>query len=314
VRGEFSPELRALAERQFGAFTRIQARNRGVSWHTLQRRVDWGVLREETERVLVVNGSPDSFEQRAMIGRLHAGPGSGMSVTSAAAHFGLSGFDLEPIHISRPRTNDRAARVGVVWHHPRLLPKHHLVVVNGLVVTTPARTLADLLLEPDMHEARVERALDSARSAALVNHSQLATMAREWCERGRTGSAFLRDYLERKPVDWTPPASNLARRFIHLVVEAGMPEPRSEVNVGDVAAWLGRVDCLDPELPLVAEIDSKRFHTAPLDEDADHVRDERMTRAGFEVVRFAEDEVWYQPKVVVERWRTARREARRRAC
>jgi very-short-patch-repair endonuclease len=65
-------------------------------------------------------------------------------------------------------------------------------------------------------------------------------------------------------------------------------------------------------LPLIAEIDSDRFHAAPLDAAADAKRDDDMRRAGFEVVRFTESEVWYKPREVVGRWREMRREVRRR--
>ena len=303
--------LAELARSQFGAVARYQTRAAGLRVDAVDRRVAWGTFREATPRVLVSTAAPDTFEQRAMVAKLDAGPGSAVSVVTAVAYFGLPGFDLEPIHVSRPRRDDRRPSDGVVWHHPRLLPSHHLLVLdNGLTLTTPARALADLFAVPKMHVQRVERAIDTARSSRLTNHALLRKMADEWCERGREGSTALRDYLERKPVDWVPAASNVARRFIQLIVDAGMPEPRSEVNVGDEIAWLGRVDCLDPELPLVAEIDSERFHAAPLDAEADEHRDEGMNRGGFRVERFTESEVWYKPGDVVRRWRDARHEVR----
>ncbi len=216
-------------------------------------------------------------------------------------------------HVVRPRElRHRPNPEGVIWHRPTFLPPHHLAVVNGLVVTTPARTLADLGNLGTMHPMRMSRAIESAWSAGLVTRRHLEVMADEWCERGRRGSAFLHEYLESRPVDWIPPASNLAGRFIRLIVEAGLPEPRSEVNVG-VDRWLGRVDCLDPELPLIAEIDSDRYHVAPIDADADAQRDQDMREAGFTVVRFREFDVWHRPHDVVERWRSARRSVLRSA-
>ena len=68
-----------------------------------------------------------------------------------------------PIHVSRPRRNAHKPPSDVTWHHPRLLPDHHILVVNGLRVTTPARMIA------------------------------------EWCERGRRGSVWLREYVDSKP-------------------------------------------------------------------------------------------------------------------
>ena len=307
---EIDAKLNALAHRQFGAVAWYQTLDEGLRTDAVVRRVTWGVFRDATPRVIVSASAPDSFEQRATIARLDAGPGAAISVLTTLAWAGLSGFALEPIHVSRTRIGRREPPNGVIWHKPRLLLPSHVFEMNGLVTTTPTRALADMLAIPDFSEHRAERALDNARSSRLTNHVLLARMAGEWCERGRRGSTYLRDYLERKPADWVPPASNLARRFIALIVGAGMPEPRSEVNLGDEVAWLGRVDCLDPELPLVAEIDSDRYHTAPLDIAADQVRHDGLERGGFAVEHFDEHEVWYEPRSVIDRWRSKRNEVR----
>lgn len=303
--------LNALAHKQFGAVAWYQTVHEGLRNESVKRRVKWGIFREATPRVIVSTSAPDSFEQRATIARLDAGPGAAISVLTTLAWAGLPGFALEPIHISRLRTGRDAPPKGVVWHKPRLLLPSHVFELNGLVTTTPTRALADMLAIPRFNEHRAERALDNARSSRLTNHVLLTRMAGEWCERGRRGSTYLRDYLERKPADWVSPASNLARRFIALIVGAGMPEPRSEVNLGDEVAWLGRVDCLDPELPLIAEIDSEKYHTAPLDVAADGDRQDGLENGGFAFARFKEHEVWYEPRVVIDRWRSKRNEVRR---
>jgi very-short-patch-repair endonuclease len=137
-------------------------------------------------------------------------------------------------------------------------------------------------------------------------------MAEQWCARGRRGSAFIHAYLEQHPIAWQPPASNLEDRFRRLITDAGLPEPRRQVNLGDLTTWIGRVDFLDPEVPLVGEIDSDLFHIAPLDAESDEAREARLEAAGFVVKRFKESDVWYHGREVVERWREARREAARR--
>jgi very-short-patch-repair endonuclease len=187
------------------------------------------------------------------------------------------------------------------------------MLLNEMPSVTPTRALFDLANEGQTHPSRLERAINNAWVRRLTSGELLATMADEWCERGRRGSAFFREYLKSHPVDWQPPESNLERRFVELIVNAGMPEPKRQRNLGDDVTWIGRVDMLDPELPLIGEIDSDLFHTAPLDVAADSVRAERLSDAGFEVVRFSEFEVWHQGSVVVERWRKERLRARRLA-
>ncbi|MEY2419182.1 MAG: hypothetical protein QOG90_1862 [Actinomycetota bacterium] len=300
--------LNALARNQFGAIGRWQL---GVRRDAVDRRVEWGLYRDATPRVIVSTSSPDTFEQRATVARLDAGPGAAISVFTTLAWVGLSGFTLEPIHVARKRRDFRKPPNGVVSHIPRNLLPEHIIEVNGLITTTPTRALADMLTLPRTSAKRSERALDNARSSRLTNHVLLSRMADQLYGRGWPGTTFLRDYLERKPVDWVPPASNVARRFVEIITDAGFPEPRSEVDLGDEIAWLGRVDCLDPELPLVAEIDSDRFHTAPLDVESDARRDASMTRAGFAVIRFTEHDVWHNPRSVIDRWRAKRTEVRR---
>jgi hypothetical protein len=307
---EADGKLNEILSSQFGAVSREQGRSVKLNAHAMQRRVDSGALRWATDRVAVSTSAPDSFEQRTTVGLLDGGEGTALSSESALAYFGVSGFAAEPIHLSRTRTSNRDSLPNVVWHHPRYLPEHHVMRVNGLVVTTPARALADVA-NLGLHPKRLERAFDSAWAARLVNRPLLAQMATEWCERGRRGSAFMHEYLDSRPVDFVPAASNVARRFIQLVVDAGMPEPRSEVNVGDAVAWLGRVDCVDPEYPLVAEIDSERFHAAPIDAAGDEQREAGITRGGFTVVRFSEFRVWHRGSEVVDEWRAKRQEMRR---
>jgi hypothetical protein len=303
--------LAQIATTNFGVISRRRAHERDIDNEALLRRVNRGVLVVKTSRVLVVAGSTDSFERRATIMLEDGGPGTALGVDTALAWYGVAGFGLEPIHLLRPRGAKRESNEDVLWHRSRLLPSHHLVRVNGLVVATPARALADWGATPKLHPAKFARIVDNCLGAGLVSRPALDAMAAEWCERGRAGSAALHEYLDSRPKDWVAPASNLASRFISIIKEAGMPEPRSEVNVGDDVKWLGRVDCLDPELPLIAEIDSSRFHIAPLDAQADDKRDDEMTRAGFEVERFSEHQVWYEKSVVIERWRRARNRVRR---
>ncbi len=66
----------------------------------------------------------------------------------------------------------------------------------------------------------------------------------------------------------------------------------------------------DPDLPLIAEIDSDRFHVALLDAESDEARDERLTAAGFKVIRFPERRIWHDGRGVVDEWRDARHQLR----
>ena len=183
------------------------------------------------------------------------------------------------------------------------------VVVQCDVQTNSFLALFDLANDGETHHLKLERTFNNAWGRGLTSGQLLVQVADEWCERGRRGSAFIHEYLERHPISWQPPASNLEDRFRRIIAEAGMPEPRRQINLGDQTSWIGRVDFLDPEVPLVGEVDSDLFHVAALDAESDEEREERLEAAGFEVERFKEFDVWHDKQSVIARWRDARRRA-----
>lgn len=263
-----------------------------------------------TPLVLVLEGTPDTFERDAWIGLHHAGASAALTHDTSLAVWKVPGFALRPIHVSHNRARRLPPVAGVIFHRSRLWPEHHRLLLNEMPVVTPTRALFDVANEGEIHELALERAVNNAWARELTSGQELETLAKEWCARGRNGSAFMRAYLERHPIDWQPPASNLEARFKQLIVEAGMPEPVRQRNVGDQVRWIGRVDVRDPGLALIGEVDSDLFHTAPLDRESDAERDARLTAAGFVVKRFTEFEVWHDRRAVVERWRAGRAEAR----
>ena len=77
-----------------------------------------------------------------------------------------------------------------------------------------------------------------------------------------------------------------------------------QLDIGDSAAWIGRVDFAYPSARLVIELDSDRHHSSKLDRDADNLRDARLTRAGWRIVRIRWDDVVGGPDQVVTRIRS----------
>ncbi len=70
--------------------------------------------------------------------------------------------------------------------------------------------------------------------------------------------------------------------------------------------WLGRVDFKDRRLPLVVEVQSERYHTALLDQQADEDRLAALRAAGFVVVPVQDTDVWSRPAEVARRVGRAR--------
>ncbi len=310
---EAERRARELAAKTGGALGRERARAVEFSGSLLVRRLRSGEWCAPTPRVLLLTGAPATFERDAWVGLYEAGVGAAITTETALASWRVPGFSLRPIQIAHQRTSHTTELDVVAFHRPRLWPEHHRMLLNDMPIVTPTRALFDLANASEVHPKRVERAINNAWARGLTSGELLQKMADEWLQRGRRGSAFLREYLSTRPIDWQPPESNLEGRFVELIVRAGMPEPKRQRNTGDDVSWIGRIDMRDPELPLIGEIDSDLFHTAPLDVASDAERDERLTAAGFRVERFTEAQIWRDPSGVVERWRRARQQTQRRS-
>jgi hypothetical protein len=170
-------------------------------------------------------------------------------------------------------------------------------MLNDIRVTCPARMLFDLAA--NLGFKRLERAANSALGLKLVTVVDLRRMLNELGKRGRKGTRKFRLLVEKLERARGHAESGLEDDFLTLVVENGLPEPRLQVEMFDDDGFIGRVDAhWGPEL-VIAEVDSDWYHTAPLDEEADALRDKRLRALGYEVVRFSEHQIHRQPEYVL---------------
>ena len=249
----------------------------------------------ETPLVLRLAGSPRTFSQQCMVAALDAGEGSAVSHVAAAALWGFPGFSPVEVHVSRARGRSGRRTTSATLHEPRLLPDHHRTVVDGIPVTTVARTVFDLA--GCVHPLRAERALDNVLARRMVDLDGFRAVAIELLEHGRTGSALMRQLLEDRGAGYIPPASGLEARFFAILVAAGLEVPERQVDLG-AGTWVGRVDFYFRRARLIVEIDSERHHTSKLDAEADAHRDAAMRVAGFHVLRIREAQLGRSFEVV----------------
>jgi very-short-patch-repair endonuclease len=288
-----------LASRQHGALHTGQILDLGVPHAHVGTLVDRGDLIRVAPRVLVVAGSADSAERRASVAVLNAGVGACLSHQSGAAWWDLPGFLLEPWQVTRSRRIKDGRPYDAVVHEPRRFLAMHVVLLRGVPVTTPARTIFDLASLPGMPLGRLARALDSAWAARIVGHGSLQAMLDDLSGRGRRGIAVMRQLLEERGPGFVPVESSLERRFLWICERFGIGGFERQVVLGDHEV-IGRVDFRHRWQPVIVEIDSDRYHTSLLDRSADARRDELLTALGYTVCRFREKELWYRPEVVAE--------------
>jgi hypothetical protein len=186
---------------------------------------------------------------------------------------------------------------------------HHVVLMRQIPITTPARLFVDQAGR--LSETRTARLLDDLWGRNLLNFVLADRCIAELSRPGRTGLVLARTLLEKRGPDYRPPASNLERRVMHILEQAGHMQFVRQVDVGD-DDWIGRVDFRHAVLPLILEVQSELYHAGLSNEAADGHRLVRLRAGGFVVVELAEFDVWYRPDVVIAEVERGIREARAR--
>lgn len=293
-----------LAERQHGLVSRRQATALGVSrsqWRHWSQAGGWELV---TNRVVRRSGSPRTLQQRVLAAALDVGPSAYVSHWSAAALWGVPNVDVEPTDLIVVRGGSETASTLARTHRPRHLTDPFGAILDGIPVVRPALVL--LQLAPRVSAGRLQRLLDQLWSRRLLSAPSAARELAPLMHRGRAGTVALRALFESLPPGYVPPASGLEGRFASILERAGLSPMRRQIDLGGEESWSGRVDFVDPDLPLVVEVDSERYHSALTDVVADAARQARLEADGFVVRRFDETELWRYPERVVDEVRRVR--------
>jgi hypothetical protein len=291
-----------IAEPQHGAIARRQAMAAGATSKQITRRLANRRWEHVGEDVIVIPGVHRTWRLRVMIATL-AGPGGWACRRTAAALYRLPGFAENRVEIVRAVTACSLSALAVV-HRSRWLPPWHLTVVDGIPVTTPARTLFDLGAVVSF--PRLERAINNALIMRLVSYEELDAMLQEMALRGRSGTRPFRRVLEKLGPGKSATASELEDEFEALLIAAGEPIPERQVDVGG-AKWIGRVDYRDRGTPVIFEIDGRTYHQQMLEAEADADRDAELAAAGFALLRIKRHQLKNRPEWVLEKVREIRR-------
>ncbi|CAN5725944.1 hypothetical protein BH10ACT1_BH10ACT1_29530 [soil metagenome] len=239
---------------------------------------------------------------------LDAGPSSFVSHGPALAHWGATGFVVEPVDLIVVRGGRETSTKLATIHRPCHLPDPFGTVLDGVPVVRPAVAL--LQVAHGLHPARLKRVLDQLWAKRVLSGPSIRRELGPLMHRGRPGTAALRKLLDSLPADHVPPATGLESRFDEILEGAGLGVMRRQVDLGDEEQWSGRVDFLDRVLPLVVEIDSERYHSALSGVADDAAREAKLVAAGFHVLRFTDHDVWRRPGWTADEVRRVRRSLR----
>jgi very-short-patch-repair endonuclease len=222
---------------------------------------------------------------------LACGASAVVSHRSAAALWQLvrQASPSTPVDVSIP-VDSRRVRPGIRVRRVPTLTSDEVTELDGIPITTPARTLYDLGNSVGARE--LERALAEAFAQRLVRPTHLQRLLSRF--EGRRGSRALRTLLEDGEPVLT--RSEAEERFLALIRKAQLDSPA--VNA-EIAGY--EVDFLWRAERLVVEIDGFAFHSSPGAFEGDRRRDAVLAAAGLRVMRVTWRHLLDEPEAVLAR-------------
>ncbi len=223
---------------------------------------------------------------------LAAGTGALLSHREAAALHGLRPAERVTVDVT---VAARRRVPGVTVHRVERLHPEDTTTVDGIPVTTVARTLVDLAAV--VQTAALRKALEEAeRSHRLDVRAIEAALQRTRGRNGRSHGRIRRALHELASTGTTITRSALEDRFLSLVAEHGLPRPRVNAAIDGV-----EVDACWPEERVVVELDGWEFHRTRQAFQRDRDRANDLAGAGWTVLRFTHDDVVRRPALTARR-------------
>ena len=272
-----------IARSQHGLITRAQALEAGVSASAIARNVRsrrWDRLRRG---VYCFAGAPRTRQREILEACFAAGP-------DAVASFFTAG-ELQRIFEVWKRPSPqvtlphrfRRSPAGVKVRRSRHLDASDVLVVDGIPVTTPERTLIDVSFK--LPKPKLELATMDVARRKLLDTQSLRARVLGRCTLGRKGGlAKLRAIVRGSAYDEFH-ESVLEASILQAVLGAGLPHPTMGVLLlkGDVV--LGEADVLFRPARVVIECDGRSTHGTDSARADDEAKARRFAKAGLLLVR-----------------------------
>lgn len=255
----------------------------GLSAGVVQRRVETGFLVRVARGVFILAGA-QLKGKTAMRAALAISPGGAISLWSALHLHGLTKSESPVVHFTTPHRGHQKDHKWCVPHATRRLDLRDITTRDGILVTTVARTIRDLVEHlPDkpwddkqitrlIEEALLQKKTTVAKLEAYANAEPSLILRRRLLrllarQRGEPqllkskGEIWLRDFVENR----------------------GLPMPEFNVMVEGY-----EVDALWRKQRVIAEFDGFGIHKQRTKFDRDRLRDRRLLLAGWHTTRITE--------------------------
>ncbi|MBS1844552.1 MAG: type IV toxin-antitoxin system AbiEi family antitoxin domain-containing protein [Actinobacteria bacterium] len=284
---------RALARRaisQHGVVSIRQLEQQlGFSHQAVERAVAAGRLHRIHRGVFAVGHTELSRRGQCLAAVLAVGPGALLSYYSAGWLWGLWSGSPAPFEVTTSVPGHHGPPKGVKRHRARNIDEVDRALVDGIPVTSVARTLLDLAWK--LRSDQLRRVLARAEDLKLIDLEAIHDVIER--NRGHHGAKRLRFALAtyERPI-WT--RSEFERRFVDRLHAAGLPRPATGWNEAG-----HELDVYWPEQRFGVELDAFETHGTRQAFEDDRERDLDLVLAGIETVRISERKFHREPDAVV---------------
>lgn len=274
-------ELQRVARRQKQLIRLDQLESAGLSARAVRNRAAAGAIHRIHRSVYSLGPPPHSRDQLWLAAVYACGSGSALSDLPAAGLLAI--FETPPLipHVTNATGSGRA-RKGIVVHR-RELARQDFTVRHGIPCTTPARTILDCASV--LSAEGVEDMIMAADSKRILNRRRLEELIAEHPK--SRGISHIRALVTDDP---RITRSRNERRLFSICREFGVPLPRTDYEI----VTAGRTFYADfcwPDLGLIVEADSWRWHGGRKATESDRDRDQLLAIAGWRVLHFTRDQI-----------------------
>jgi hypothetical protein len=219
---------------------------------------------------------------------LTCGPGAALSHRSGAALSGIRQSDSGVIHVTVPSRAGRITRKGIRVHRSGRLTAEEVTVIDGIPVTTVARTLLDLADDLDLQGLR--RAITEAEYRNLFDLTALNAVVE--LNPGRRTKKLMTAATEGRLHRTRSP---LEDRFVRFVDRYGVEDPECNVHLEGY-----EVDFLWRRVGLAVELDGLAEHGTREAVRRDRRKDRALWRVGVRTMRLTGDALDAEEEVLAD--------------
>ncbi|MEU8225330.1 type IV toxin-antitoxin system AbiEi family antitoxin domain-containing protein [Kribbella sp. NPDC048915] len=311
------PELKRVASRQGGVFSRDQAMNAGYSPEQIRERLAagrWERLRrgQYTEHVELDALPPWERAVHHHRRLIHAAVNSMRAGSAVVSHYsalvlhGIPVWDVDLTEVQLTRTTtERCGRKAGVRHHQAELTPADVTEIEDVAVTSAARAVVETASTASLETAVVSA--DAAFRRPDVTSAELRRLlAVTECWPGGPSIRFAVAFAN-------PLAESVGESLLRVLMHnEGLPQPVLQAVFHDDQGLIGRVDFYFPEYDTIVEFDGMIKYGAGSTESLirEKLREDRLRELGLQIVRIKWEDLQHPARTAM-RIRKAFARARR---